>query len=71
MKRLSNWGFSKLILPILALVFMLFSGANAFEAQTSDKNMVRQSRREAVSTHCGGKGDLSGFAKYSLCRIEL
>lgn len=41
MKRLSNWGFSKLILPILALVFMLFSGANAFEAQTSDKNMVR------------------------------
>ena len=41
MKRLSNWGFSKLILAILALVFMLFSGANAFEAQTSDKNMVR------------------------------
>jgi hypothetical protein len=41
MKGLSKWGFSKLILTILSLVVMLYSGANAFEAQTSNKNMVR------------------------------
>jgi hypothetical protein len=41
MKRSSNWAFFKLILTILSLVLMLYSGANAFEAQTSNKNMVR------------------------------
>lgn len=41
MKRLSKWGFSKLILAVLFLVLTFYSGANAFEAQTSDKNMVR------------------------------
>ena len=41
MKGLSNWGFSKLFLAILALVFVLFTGANAFEAKTNNENMVR------------------------------
>jgi hypothetical protein len=40
-ERFLNWGFPRLILAILALILMLFSGANAFEAQTSNKNMVR------------------------------
>jgi hypothetical protein len=41
MKGLSKWSFSKLFLAVLALVFLFFTGANAFEAQTSNKNMVR------------------------------
>jgi hypothetical protein len=41
MKKLSNWGFSTLTLMILSMVLILFSGAHAFEAQTSDKNSVR------------------------------
>jgi hypothetical protein len=41
MKRLSNGGLSVLTMITLSLILVLFSGAFAFDAQTSDKNSVR------------------------------